>query len=279
MLLAPSSQWDREHTISFLPNGRENTISSLSLWERVRVRVKPNMATRGKRYNEAVGLLDRDARYAPQEAIDLTKQTAKAKFDETIELHLRTGADPRYADQMVRGVAVLPHGVGKPVRVLVFCQGEAETIARDAGADFVGSDDLIREIENGFLGFDVSIATPDMMGRVGRLGRILGRRGLMPNPRTGTVVQQDGIPQAISDAKKGRVEFRLDRTGLIHVPIGKASFEDDLLMDNLTTLVDNVIRARPSGVKGQYIRAAYLTATMGPSVPMDVDRLSDLRLE
>ena len=279
MLLAPSSQWDREHTISSLPNGRENTISSLSLWERVRVRVKPNMATRGKRYNEAVGLLDRDARYAPQEAIDLTKQTAKAKFDETIELHLRTGADPRYADQMVRGVAVLPHGVGKPVRVLVFCQGEAETIARDAGADFVGSDDLIREIENGFLGFDVSIATPDMMGRVGRLGRILGRRGLMPNPRTGTVVQQDGIPQAISDAKKGRVEFRLDRTGLIHVPIGKASFEDDLLMDNLTTLVDNVIRARPSGVKGQYIRAAYLTATMGPSVPMDVDRLSDLRLE
>ena len=237
------------------------------------------MASRGKRYNEAVGLLDSDARYAPQEAVELTKQTAKAKFDETIELHLRTGADPRYADQMVRGVAVLPHGVGKAVRVLVFCQGEAETVARDAGADHVGSDELIREIENGFLGFDVSIATPDMMGRVGRLGRILGRRGLMPNPRTGTVVQQEGIPQAISDAKKGRVEFRLDRTGLIHVPIGKASFDDDSLMDNLVTLVDNVIRARPSGLKGQYIRAAYLTATMGPSVPMDVDRLSDLRIE
>ena len=237
------------------------------------------MATRGKRYNEAVGLLDQEARYAPPEAIELTKQTANAKFDETIELHLRTGADPRYADQMVRGVAVLPHGVGKPVRVLVFCQGEAETIARDAGADYVGSDELVREIENGFLGFDVSIATPDMMGRVGRLGRILGRRGLMPNPRTGTVVQQDGIPQAISDAKKGRVEFRLDRTGLMHVPIGKASFDNDRLMDNLVTLVDNVIRARPSGVKGQYIRAAYLTATMGPSVPMDVDRLSDLRIE
>ncbi len=237
------------------------------------------MATRGKRYNEAVGLLDRDARYTPQEAVEIAKKTANAKFDETIELHIRTGADPRYADQMVRGVAVLPHGVGKPVRVLVFCQGEAETIAREAGADHVGSDELIREIENGFLDFDVSIATPDMMGRVGRLGRILGRRGLMPNPRTGTVVQQDGIPQAISDAKKGRVEFRLDRTGLIHVPIGKASFDDELLMDNLVTLVDNVMRSRPSGVRGQFLRAAFLTATMGPSVPVDVERLSDLRIE
>ena len=237
------------------------------------------MATRSKRYNDAVGLLDHDARYGPQEAIELTKKTANAKFDETIELHLRTGADPRHADQMVRGVAVLPHGIGKPVRVLVFCQGEAETIARDAGADVVGGDELIKEIENGFLGFDVSIATPDLMGRIGRLGRILGRRGLMPNPRTGTVVQADEIPRAVSDAKKGRVEFRLDRTGLIHVPIGKASFDDELLMDNLTTLVDNVIRARPGGIKGQYIRAAHLTATMGPSVSMDVDRLAELRLE
>jgi large subunit ribosomal protein L1 len=209
----------------------------------------------------------------------MAKQTAKAKFDETIELHLRTGADPRYADQMVRGIAVLPHGVGKPVRVLVFCQGEAETIARDAGADYVGGDDLIREIENGFLDFDVSIATPDLMGRIGRLGRILGRRGLMPNPRTGTVVQQEDIPRAVSDAKRGRVEFRLDRTGVMHVPIGKASFEEDKLMDNLTTLMDNIVRARPGGVKGQFIRAAHLTATMGPSVSVDVDRLSALRVE
>ena len=170
------------------------------------------MASRGKRYKEVAGLLERDARYEPERAIQMAKQTANARFDETIELHLRTGADPRYADQMVRGIAVLPHGVGKPVRVLVFCQGEAETIARDAGADYVGGDDLIREIENGFLGFDVSIATPDLMGRIGRLGRILGRRGLMPNPRTGTVVQQDEIPRAVSDAKRGRVEFRLDRT-------------------------------------------------------------------
>ena len=237
------------------------------------------MASRGKRYKEVAGLLERDTRYEPEQAIQITKQTASAKFDETIELHLRTGADPRYADQMVRGIAVLPHGVGKPVRVLVFCQGEAETIARDAGADYVGSDDLIREIENGFLGFDVSIATPDLMGRIGRLGRLLGRRGLMPNPRTGTVVQQDVIPRAVSDAKRGRVEFRLDRTGIMHVPIGKASFEEDKLMDNLTTLMDNIVRARPGGVKGQFIRAAHLTATMGPSVSVDVDRLSALRVE
>jgi large subunit ribosomal protein L1 len=237
------------------------------------------MATRGKRYNDAVGLLERDSSYSPEEAVDLSKKTASAKFDETIELHIRTGADPRYADQMVRGVAVLPHGVGKPVRVLVFCQGEAESIARDAGADFVGGDDMIKEIEGGFLGFDVSIATPDLMGRIGRLGRILGRRGLMPNPRTGTVVQAEDIPRAVGDAKKGRVEFRLDRTGLIHTPIGKASFDNEMLMDNLTTLVDNIVRARPGGIKGQYIRAAYLTATMGPSVSIDVDRLSALRLE
>ena len=237
------------------------------------------MASRSKRYKEAASLLNEETQYAPPEAIDLTKKTARAKFDETIELHLRMGADPRHADQMVRGVAVLPHGVGKLIRVLVFCQGEAEAIAKDAGADFYGSDELIKEIQDGFLGFDVSIATRDMMGRVGRLGRILGRRGLMPNPRTGTVVQQEDIPQAVADAKRGRVEFRTDRSGIIHVPIGKASFEDDKLMDNLTTLMDNVIRSRPSGVKGQYIRAAHMTSTMGPSVAMDVDRLSALRVE
>ena len=237
------------------------------------------MASRGKRYKDAVGQLERESRYEPERAIQIAKQTASAKFDETIELHLRTGADPRHADQMVRGIAVLPHGVGKPVRVLVFCQGEAENIAREAGADYVGSDDMIREIENGFLGFDVSIATPDLMGRIGRLGRILGRRGLMPNPRTGTVVPQEDIPRAIDEAKRGRVEFRLDRTGLMHVPIGKASFEEDKLMDNLTTLMDNINRSRPGGVKGQFIRSAHLTATMGPSVSMDVERISTLRVE
>ena len=233
----------------------------------------------GKRYAAAAALVERDRQYEPGEALDLVKQTASAGFDETIELHLRTGADPRHADQLVRGVATLPHGVGKPVRVVVFAQGEAVSAAREAGADEVGSDDLIKRIEGGWTDFDVSIATPDMMGRVGRLGRILGRRGLMPNPRTGTVVAAEDVPRAVNEAKKGRVEYRLDRTGLIHVVLGKASFEVDQLMENLTVLVDNVMRARPSGVKGQFIKTAYLTSTMGPSIPLDVARTTELRIE
>ena len=237
------------------------------------------MAKRGKRYRGAAALIEEDRSYEPGEAVALAKKSASAKFDETVELHLRTGADPRHADQMVRGVASLPHGVGKTIRVAVFAQGEAATSARDAGADFVGDDDLIKRIEGGWTDFDVSIAVPDMMGRVGRLGRILGRRGLMPNPRTGTVVQPEDLPRAIADAKKGRVEYRLDRTALIHVPIGKASFEEQQLLDNLTVLVDNIVRARPSGVKGQFIRAAYLTTTMGPSIKMDVASTTALRVE
>ncbi len=233
----------------------------------------------GKRYREAVALIDEDTEYSPEEAVGLAKKAATAKFDETVELHLRTSADPRYADQMVRGVALLPHGVGKPVRVVVFCQGEAMNLAREAGADFVGNDDLIQQIEGGWTDFDVSIATPEMMGRIGRLGRILGRRGLMPNPRTGTVVQPEDIARAVSDAKKGRVEYRVDRTSLIHVPIGKASFEEKQLLDNLSAVMDNIVRARPSGVKGQFIRTAYLTTTMGPSVKMDVAAASLLRVE
>ncbi|HJO82430.1 MAG: 50S ribosomal protein L1 [SAR202 cluster bacterium] len=237
------------------------------------------MASRGKRYAQAEALIDREAEYEPPEAVALIKKTATAKFDETVELHLRTGADPRHADQMVRGVAILPHGVGKPVRTLVFTQGEAMKVAEDAGADRVGNDDVIKEIEDGWLEFDVSIATPDMMGKIGKLGRILGRRGLMPNPRTGTVVQPENIRDAVADAKKGRVEYRLDRTGMIHVPLGKASFEDDALLDNLTMLMDNVMRSRPAGVKGQFIRAGFLTTTMGPSVPLDVATTSALRVE
>ncbi len=238
------------------------------------------MATKhGKRYREAEGLIDREKNYQPQEAIALTKQVAKAKFDETVELHIRTGADPRHADQMVRGVANLPHGVGKTIRVVVFAEGEAVGVAQEAGADYIGDDDLIKKIEEGWADFDVSIATPDMMGRIGRLGRVLGRRGLMPNPRTGTVVQAEDIPRAVSEAKKGRVEYRLDRTALIHVPIGKASFEDNQLLDNLTSLMDAIVRARPSGVKGQFIQAAYLTTTMGPSVPMDVASAIALKVE
>jgi len=173
----------------------------------------------------------------------------------------------------------LPHGVGKPIRTLVFTQGEAMAIAEEAGADYVGNDDYIKQIEDGWLDFDVSIATPDMMGKIGRLGRILGRRGLMPNPRTGTVVQPDALAQAVEDSKKGRVEYRLDRSGLMHTPIGKVSFEADQLLDNLTMLMDNIIRARPSGVKGDFIRAAFLSTTMGPSVPMDVAMASELRVE
>lgn len=237
------------------------------------------MTKRGKRYREAAALLEEDKQYDTEEGIALAKQMATAKFDETVELHLRTGADPRHAEQMVRGVAVLPHGIGKPIRVVVFTQGEAMSVAEEAGADHVGNDDLIKRIEGGWTDFDVSIATPDMMGRVGRLGRILGRRGLMPNPRTGTVVQPEDIPRAVSEAKKGRVEYRLDRTALIHSPIGKASFEEKQLLENLTVLVDNILRARPSGLKGQFIRSAYLTTAMGPSINLDLASVSALRVE
>ena len=237
------------------------------------------MPKNGKRYATAVALMEEEKEYQPAEAMSLVKQTATASFDETVELHLRTGADPRHADQQVRGVTVLPHGIGKQVRIVVFTQGEAMATAEEAGADHVGNDDLIKRIEDGWTDFDVSIATPDMMAKIGKLGRILGRRGLMPNPRTGTVVPADEIPRAVAEAKKGRVEYRLDRSGLIHTPIGKASFEPEQLLDNLTTLMDAVGRARPPGVKGQFIRAAFLTTTMGPSIPMDVASVTALRVE
>ena len=237
------------------------------------------MVKRSRRYQEAAALVDEHNNYQPQEAIALAKETATAKFDETVELHLRTGADPRHADQMVRGVTTLPHGVGKQIRVLVFAEGEAVSIAQEAGADHVGSDDMIKQIEGGWLEFDVSIATPDIMGRIGKLGRILGRRGLMPNPRTGTVVQAEDIPRTVSEAKKGRVEYRLDRTALIHAPIGRVSFEDNQLLENLTALMDNIVRARPSGVKGQFIRSAYLTTSMGPSIPLDIASATALKVE
>lgn len=237
------------------------------------------MPKHGKRHNSATATIDKDFEYQPEEAIALAKKSATAKFDETVELHLRTGADPRHADQMIRGVALLPHGIGKNVRVTVFTQGEAAGIAEEAGADFVGSDEIVKRVEEGWVDFDVSIATPDMMGRIGRLGRILGRRGLMPNPRTGTVVQPEDLPRAIRESKLGRVEYRVDRTSLLHVPIGKASFEQSQLLDNFTALMDNIVRARPSGVKGQYIKTAYLTTTMGPSIKIDVASATSLRVE
>lgn len=237
------------------------------------------MRKQGKRFEQALAQVDADKDYQPEEAVALVKTTATAKFDETVEVHLRTGSDPRHADQMIRGVALLPHGVGKNVRVTVFTQGETEAVAQEAGADFVGSDDLIKRIEDGWTDFDVSIATPDMMVKVGKLGRILGRRGLMPNPRTGTVVQPENLPQAVREAKMGRVEYRVDKSSLIHVPIGKASFDERQLMENLTTLMDNIVRARPSGIKGQYIRSAFLTTTMGPSIRMDVAGATALKVE
>jgi len=229
------------------------------------------MTKRGKKYQEAVKLVDGGRSYPPREAIELARKTAYAQFDETVELHLRMGVDSRNANQQVRGVVLLPHGLGKEVKVLVFAQGEAERIARDAGADFVGSDELVKKIEGGWLDFDAAMATPDMMSKVGRLGRILGRRGLMPNPKSGTVVAAEDLPRAIGDARKGRVEFKLDRTAIIHVPLGKASFEDEKLLDNLTAVVEAVVKAKPSGAKGQYVRSASITTTMGPGIKLDLN--------
>jgi len=228
------------------------------------------MVKRGKNYEEAVKLLDRTKDYEPQEAIELAKKMSHARFDETVELHLRMGLDPRNATQQVRGVALLPHGLGKVVRVLVFAEGEAEKIARDAGADFVGGDDLVKKIEGGWVDFDTAISTPDMMGKVGKLGKILGRRGLMPNPKSGTVVSADNLVRVIEDARKGRVEFKLDRTAIIHVPLGKVSFDGDKLMSNLTVVIEAVVKAKPSGAKGQYVKTASLVTTMGPGIKLDL---------
>jgi large subunit ribosomal protein L1 len=228
------------------------------------------MARHGKNYQEAVKLVDRAKDYPPEEAIELVKRAAHAKFDETVELHLQMGVDPRNASQQVRGVALLPHGLGRKVRVLVFAQGEAVRIAEAADADFVGGDELIKRIEDGWLDFDTAIATPDMMGKVSKLGKILGRRGLMPNPKSGTVVAAADLPRVISDARKGRVEFKLDRTAIIHVPLGKTSFEDDMLLGNLTAVIEAVVKAKPSGAKGQYVRTAFLTSTMGPGIRLDL---------
>ena len=228
------------------------------------------MVRHGKNYQEAAKLLDGEKAYDPREAIELAKKATHTKFDEAVELHLRMGVDPRNASQQVRDVALLPHGLGKKVRVLVFAQGEAERIATSAGADVVGGDELIKQIEDGWLDFDTAIATPDLMGKVGKLGKILGKKGLMPNPKSGTVVAAADLPKVIEDARKGRVEFRLDRTAIIHVPLGKVSFDSDKLMDNLTAVVEAVVKAKPSGTKGQYVRTAFLTTTMGPGIRLDL---------
>lgn len=228
------------------------------------------MPEHGKKYRNASELVEREHAYPPDEAVKLAKETAYAKFDETVEIHMRTGLDPRHADQQIRGTALLPHGLGKQVRVVVFAEGEAARRALDAGAEEVGSDDLIKRIEGGWTDFDVALAQRELMGKVGRLGRVLGPRGLMPNPRSGTVVDADDIGKAVNDARQGRVEFRLDRTAIIHAPIGKVSFEEAALLDNLATLVQEIVKAKPAGAKGQYIRSITLATTMGPGVKLDL---------
>jgi large subunit ribosomal protein L1 len=228
------------------------------------------MTKYGKKYAESIKKIDKNSEYPPQEAIKMAKEITYANFDETVELHLRMGIDPRNASQQVRGVALLPHGLGKAIRVLVFAQGEAEKIASAAGADIVGSEDIVKKIESGWLEFDTAIATPDIMGKVGKLGKILGRKGLMPNPKAGTVVAVDDLPRVIGDARKGRVEFKLDRTAIIHLPIGKISFETNKLLSNLTAVIEAIIKAKPASVKGQYIKSAFLTTTMGPGIKLDL---------
>jgi large subunit ribosomal protein L1 len=226
------------------------------------------MAEHGKRYQDAAKLVDRARIYPVEEAVALARETSAVKFDASVEAHLRLGVDPRHADQMVRGTVVLPHGTGKVVRVAVFAQGEKAQEALRAGADEVGAEDLVKKIEAGWLEFDVAVATPDVMGQVGRLGRILGRRGLMPNPKAGTVTFD--IERAVKEVKGGRVEFKVDKGAIIHVPVGKASFEEAQLVDNLAALVDAVNRAKPSGAKGQYLRTLTVATTMGPGIRVDI---------
>ena len=223
----------------------------------------------GKKYAEAAKLVDRATLYEPNEANALVKKTAVAKFDETIEVHIRTGCDGRHAEQQIRGAVVLPNGTGKTVRVLVFAKGDKVNEAEAAGADYVGGDELIPKIQNdGWLDFDVVVATPDMMGVVGRLGKVLGPKGLMPNPKAGTVTMD--VTKAIADIKAGKIEYRLDKTNIVHVPVGKASFTEEALQENFNALMDAIVKAKPSALKGQYLRSITLTSTMGPGVKVSV---------
>ena len=227
---------------------------------------------RGKKYVEAAKLIDRATLYDRDEAIALVKKSATAKFDETIEAHIRTGCDGRHADQQIRGAVVLPHGTGKKVRILVFAKDAKAEEAKAAGADFVGGDELIPKIQNeNWFEFDVVVATPDMMGVVGRLGRVLGPKGLMPNPKAGTVTMD--VTKAVNDIKAGKIEYRLDKTNIIHVPLGKASFTEEQLADNFQTLIDAIMKAKPAAVKGQYLKSVTLTSTMGPGVKINPAKL------
>ena len=229
---------------------------------------------KGKKYQEAAKLVEKGKLYDPQEALSVVCKTATAKFDETIELHVKLGVDSRHADQQVRGAVVLPHGTGKTVRVLVFAKGDKAEEALAAGADFVGAEDLIPKIQNeNWFGFDVAVATPDMMGVVGRLGRVLGPKGLMPNPKAGTVTMD--VTKAINDIKAGKIEYRLDKTNIIHVPVGKVSFGSEKLTENFQTLMSAIIKAKPAAAKGQYLKSVVLTTTMGPGVKVNAAKISE----
>ena len=235
------------------------------------------MAKHGKKYLRALSKIDENHWYTPEEAVALVKETHYVKFDSTVEIHMRLGVDPRHADQQVRDVVVLPHGLGKTVRVLVFAQGEGATLAREAGADVVADDDeTIAKIQGGWTDFDVAIATPDLMGKVGRLGRVLGPRGLMPNPKAGTVVPPEDLPRVIQESKAGRVEFRVDKTANLHIPIGKASFGEKQLYENLAALMEAIKKARPASVKGIFIKRITLTSTMGPGIKLDPNQAQSM---
>jgi len=228
------------------------------------------MSKHGKKYLAAAAKVDHNRNYEPDEAIGLAKETSTVNFDATVEIHIRLGIDPRHADQQVRDVVVLPHGLGKTVRVLVFAQGEGASLAREAGADVVADDDeTLQKIQGGWTEFDVAIATPDMMGKVGRLGRVLGPRGLMPNPKAGTVVPAEDIARVVEESKAGRVEFRVDKTANLHIPIGKTSFDEKKLYENMAALMEAIRKARPSATKGTYVRRITLTTTMGPGIKVD----------
>ncbi len=235
------------------------------------------MTSHGKKYLEAKKQVNPTQQYTPEEAIKLVKGTAFTKFDSTVEVHLRMGVDPRHADQQVRGVVLLPSGTGKTVRILVFAEGDGAKLAEDAGADFVGSDELVNKIQGGWTDFDMAIATPSMMKKVGRLGRVLGPRGLMPSPKAGTIVEDDDLPRVIQEARQGRVEFKVDKTANLHVPLGKVSFSEDALMANLSAVMEAIARAKPSGAKGVYIKRVTLASTMGPGVKLDANQAAQLR--
>jgi len=235
------------------------------------------MAKHGKRYNDAIKQIDRTKLYTPEEAVRLVKELATAKFDETIEMHFRLGIDPRHADQQLRNTVILPHGLGKEVRILVFAEGEAARIAQEAGADIVADDEIINKINDGWVEFDVALAVPEMMRKIGKLGRVLGRRGLMPSPKSGTLVQPEDLAEAIREARAGRLEFRNDRTANVHVPIGKASFEYQKLYENMVAMIDAIRRNKPSGAKGTYIKRIVITSTMGPAIRIDPAVALDVR--